>query len=180
MFAKPRDAWRATSKAKERLVSVRLAKIFLSGCVGLFALLVGLDNICDYQTNFAGVQHILAMDTLPAASAFAWRSVTAPAAHHIAYAGIILVEFGSGLLCLLGALRLWRMLRADAWSFNGAKDVAVIGLTAAFALYFFGFMVVGGEWFEMWRSNGWNMQEPAFRFAGAIGVVLIFVNQADA
>jgi len=156
-----------------------LAKIFLSGCVGLLALLIGLDNVFDYGTNFVGVQHILSMDTLPAGSAFSWRSVTLPALHHVAYAGIILVEVGSGLLCLFGALRLWRAIRADGARFDAAKDVAVIGLTAAFALYFFGFMVVGGEWFEMWRSNGWNMQEAAFRFAGAIGVVLIFVNQPD-
>ena len=40
-------------------------------------------------------------------------------------------------------------------------------------------MIVGGEWFQMWRSDGWNMQEPAFRFIGGIGVVLIFLCQPD-
>lgn len=156
-----------------------MAKIFLTGCVGLLALLVGLDNVFDYDTNFAGVQHILSMDTLPPGVAFAWRGMSAPPLLHLAYAGIILVEIGAGALCLLGALRLARARRADALVFNQAKDVALIGLVAAFALYFVGFMVVGGEWFEMWRSNGWNMQEPAFRLAAAIGIVLIFVNQRD-
>ena len=48
-----------------------------------------------------------------------------------------------------------------------------------FALWFFGFMVVGGEWFQMWQSQTWNGQEAAFRFIGCIGLVLIFLAQKD-
>jgi predicted small integral membrane protein len=40
-------------------------------------------------------------------------------------------------------------------------------------------MVVGGEWFQMWRSPDWNGQESAFRFYMTILAVLIFVNQRD-
>ncbi|HYA80238.1 MAG TPA: DUF2165 family protein, partial [Methylocystis sp.] len=64
--------------------------------------------------------------------------------------------------------------------FDAAKGIAILGLVAAFSIYFFGFMAIGGEWFEMWRSQGWNMQEAAFRFIGSIGVVLLFVAQSDA
>ena len=42
-----------------------------------------------------------------------------------------------------------------------------------------GFLVVGGEWFQMWQSKTWNGQEAAFRFIACIGLVLIFVNQPD-
>ena len=42
-----------------------------------------------------------------------------------------------------------------------------------------GFIVVGGEWFEMWQSQSWNGQEAAFRFYITILAVLIFVNQKD-
>jgi predicted small integral membrane protein len=38
------------------------------------------------------------------------------------------------------------------------------GAAVAFALWFVGFMVVGGEWFLMWQSSTWNGQEAAFRF----------------
>jgi len=31
----------------------------------------------------------------------------------------------------------------------------------------------------MWRSDGWNMQEPAFRFVGAVGIILLFLAQGD-
>jgi predicted small integral membrane protein len=30
-------------------------------------------------------------------------------------------------------------------------------------LFFGGFIVIGGEWFQMWRSDDWNGLDPAFR-----------------
>ncbi len=157
---------------------LRYAKIFLTCCVGVLALLVGFDNILDYGTNFASVQHILSMDTIPA-TPFAWRAITAAPLHHVAYGFIIAVELGAGVLCLAGAAKLARGRGLSARAFNDAKGLAILGLVSAFSLYFFGFLVIGGEWFEMWRSNGWNMQVPAFRLVGAVGLVLLFVAQRD-
>jgi predicted small integral membrane protein len=157
----------------------RFAKIFLAACVGALMLLVGLDNILDYETNFATVQHILSMDTIPAGSPFAWRAMTAAPLHHLVYGLIIAVELGAGALCAAGAGRLFAARALSARAFNSAKGMALLGLVAAFALYFPGFLIVGGEWFEMWRSNGWNMQQPAFRFVGSIGLVLLLVAQRD-
>ena len=48
-----------------------------------------------------------------------------------------------------------------------------------FVVWFFGFMVVGGEWFAMWQSKDWNGQEAAFRFYMAVLGVLIFVSLPD-
>ena len=157
----------------------RLAKIALTASVGLFALLVGLDNIFDYQTNFDAVNHVLSMDTLPPGSAFGWRAITLTALHNVAYWAIILTELGGGLFCVAGAGQMTRVVRFDSAIFNESKRLALTGLVALFLLYFFGFLVVGGEWFEMWRANGWNFQESAFRFAAIIGVILIFVAQRD-
>jgi predicted small integral membrane protein len=158
----------------------RLAKIALTASVGFFALLVGLDNIFDYPTNFASVHHILSMDTLPEGAAFGWRAITLATLQHLAYWFIILTELAAGLFCVAGAGRMTRAARLDAAVFNESKRPALAGLVALFLLYFFGFMVVGGEWFEMWRSNGWNAQEAAFRFAAITGVILVFVAQQDA
>ena len=60
--------------------------------------------------------------------------------------------------------------------FNAAKDVAIAGLVLRIRPWFFGFMIVGGEWFQMWQSQTWNGQEAAFRFIGCIGLVLIFLH----
>ncbi|QGM45740.1 DUF2165 family protein [Methylocystis heyeri] len=157
----------------------RYAKIFLVACVGALLLLVGLDNIFDYGTNFAAVQHILSMDTEPPDSAFQWRAIHSGLLHHVAYDFIMAAELGAGALCLAGALKLLRARGDSASAFNADKDLAIGGLTAGIAIYFFGFMTIGGEWFQMWRSQGWNMQEAAFRFVGGVGLILLFVSQPD-
>ena len=53
------------------------------------------------------------------------------------------------------------------------------GLALGLVLWFGGFLVVGGEWFQMWQSKTWNGQEAAYRFIVCIGLVLIFLNQRD-
>ena len=158
----------------------RGAKIFLVASTGLMLLIVGLDNILDYGTNFDGVRHTLSMDAISPPSPLAWRAITSPILHHLFYWLIIAAELAGAGVALYGAWRLAQVLRLDARSFNGAKETAVLGLAIGLALYFTGFMVVGGEWFEMWRAGDWNMQQPAFRFVGSVGVVLIFLVQPDA
>ena len=97
--------------------------------------------------------------------------------HHLAYALIIAAELATGALCVAGAWRLFQTRNARAHAFNGSKERAISGLVAGFGLFFFGFLVVGGEWFQMWQSRDWNGQPAAFRFymtlmAGGIFVCL--------
>ena len=158
---------------------VRQAKILLVLLIGLFSLLVGVDNIVDYGTNYAFVQHVMSMDTVFPNSTLTWRAITSPALYHASYALIIAAELLTGVLCVFGAWRLWNARAYSAVEFNGAKDIAIAGLVCGFALWFFGFMAVGGEWFQMWQSQTWNGQEAAFRFIGCIGLVLIFLAQKD-
>ena len=158
---------------------VRAAKILLVLMIGLFSLLVGVDNIIDYGTNFAFVQHVMSMDTVFPSTTLTWRAITSPVLYHIGYALIIAAELLAGVLCVFGARVLWRARHASARDFNASKDIAVAGLVAGFALWFFGFMTVGGEWFQMWQSQTWNGQQAAFRFITCIGIVLIFLNQKD-
>jgi predicted small integral membrane protein len=79
----------------------------------------------------------------------------------------------------IAAVALLRHLRSDGARFNSAKRFVLTGATLGFLVWFFGFMVVGGEWFQMWQSQKWNGQEGAFRFYLTILAVLIFVNQED-
>ena len=72
----------------------------------------------------------------------------------------------------------WHLRSAGA-GFNHAKRFVVIGAALGFVVWFFGFMVIGGEWFSMWESPKWNGQQAAFRFYMTILAVLIFVNQPD-
>ena len=158
---------------------IRLSKSVLTLLLAIFALLVGIDNIIDYDTNFAFVRHVLSMDTTFPGNALLWRAITSDWVHHAAYALIIASEIAVGVLCAMGAWRIFAARRLPALQFNAAKALAIASLAAGFALYFFGFLVVGGEWFQMWQSQTWNGQEAAFRFATSFGVVLIFVAMED-
>ena len=89
------------------------------------------------------------------------------------------MEIAIGLICVAGALRLLQLLRAPAAAFNDAKGIAIIALAAGVGFWFMAFMVVGGEWLQMWQSQLWNGQEAAFRFIGSIGLIMIFVAMDD-
>ena len=159
---------------------VRLSKAGLTLSLAIFALLVGIDNILDYGTNFAFVQHVLSMDTTFPGNKLMWRAITSEAVHHAAYSVLIASEIAVGLLCAAGAWRIFAARHLPAVEFNAAKTLAIGGLAAGFTLYFLGFMVVGGEWFQMWQSQTWNGQEAAFRFAVAFALVMIFIAMEDA
>jgi predicted small integral membrane protein len=157
----------------------RLSKALLVLMVGMFSLLVGIDNIIDYGTNYAFVEHVMEMDTVFPDTTLKWRALSSDVLNHAAYAVIIAVEILTGLLCVSGALRLWQARGESAAGFNASKGVAMVGLVCGFGLWFFGFLTVGGEWFQMWQSKIWNGEEAAFRFVACIGLVLIFLNQRD-
>ncbi len=154
---------------------LRAAKILLVLCAGLLGLVSGFDNIFDYDTNFEVVRHVASMDTTNADAAMMARAIRSDTLHRLIYAGVIATELAYGALCLYGALRLFGARRDNSARFEAAKDYAIGGLALGFALYFFGFMIIGGEWLQMWRSLDWNFQQPAFRFIGCLGFILIFL-----
>jgi predicted small integral membrane protein len=161
------------------MLAIRAAKIAMVAAIALFATLVSFGNITDYGTNYAFVQHVLSMDTIFPGSTIGYRAITAPALHHLAYAGIIATEAVTAALCWIGAYALLRRIRAAAAVFNGGKTFAVLGLTLGFLLWQVGFMTIGGEWFGMWQSQQWNGVPSAFRFVMVILGVLILVAMPD-
>jgi predicted small integral membrane protein len=161
------------------MLITRLCKIVMCLVLGLFCALVAFDNVTAYQTNYQFVRHVLSMDTTFPGNDLMYRSITDPLLWRIAYALIITAEALTSLLFLAGAFRMWQARNAPGSDFNRAKAYAIAGALAAFLVWFFGFMVVAGEWFAMWESQTWNGQEAAFRFYMAVLAVLILLNQPD-
>lgn len=157
----------------------RACKILMVLGLSAFALLVTFNNITDYDSNFAFVQHVLSMDTTFPDNAAMYRAITSPTLWAVGYWGIIAGEGLTGLLLLMGALRMMRAGDSDPLEFDAAKDFVMLGATMGFLVWFVGFMIVGGEWFLMWQSSTWNGQEAAFRFYISMLAVLIFVNQPE-
>lgn len=157
----------------------RYAKILMVLALAAFVFMATFNNVTDYGSNFTFVRHVLSMDTTFPGNAAMYRSITAPVIWHAAYWTIIAGEAVTFILLARGALAMIRARNQSAAMFDAAKKWAIAGATAGFMVWFFGFMVVGGEWFLMWQSEDWNGQQAAFRFYMAILGVLIFVNQSE-
>ena len=161
------------------MLIVRLAKIAMTAALAAFAFIVTYDNLVDYGANYEFVRHVLSMDTTFPGNRLMGRAITDPRLWTLAYAVIIAVEGLVFLLLLLAAIAMLLALRAPAAGFRRAKVWLVAAAALGFMLWFFGFMVVAGEYFAMWQSKTWNGQEAAFRFYMTLLAVLIFVNQPD-
>jgi predicted small integral membrane protein len=161
------------------MLAVRLAKIVLLAALAAFAFIVTYDNIVDYGSNYEFVRHVLSMDTTFPNNALMHRAITDPRLWTAAYALIIATEALTSFLLIVGALALLALINAPAELFNRAKVWAIAGLTAGFGLWFFGVLVVAGEYFAMWQSKVWNGQEAAFRITAVMLGVLIFVSLPD-
>ena len=158
---------------------LRLSKTALVAASSFFLLLVVFNNLTDYGSNFAFVQHVLAMDSTFPGNKLMWRALTAPAIHHAFYASIILWELAAGLLLAAGTWKLWQARAASASAWQSAKSLAVAGLVLSLLQWFVAFITVGGEWFVMWQSGTWNGQNAAFRMFAILGLILLFLNQRD-
>jgi predicted small integral membrane protein len=161
------------------MIELRLAKVAVVASLALFADLVAFDNVIDYGANYEFVRHVLSMDTTFPTNTLRWRAITDPALWHAAYALIILGEALTGAAYTIGCVALLRSLGSPAAAFNRSKRFAYVATAIGFLVWFFGFMVIGGEWFSMWQSPAWNGQEAAFRFYVAVLGAGIFIALED-
>ena len=152
---------------------LRACKSIVCLLLSFFALLVCLNNVMDYGSNYAFVQHTLSMDTVFPDNTLKYRAIVDPFVWSLSYGLIIFVEFLTGALLLIGAIGLLKNIHSPL-AFTRAKNWVYLGCLAGFVLWFFGFIVVGGEWFCMWQSEKWNGVESAFRFVVLIMFTLLF------
>jgi predicted small integral membrane protein len=157
---------------------LRVCKALISLPVAVFALLVCFNNIVDYETNYVFVQHTLSMDTVFPGNTLKYRAILDPSIWKLAYGLIIFAEFLTGVLLLIGAISLFKN-QNDRKAFIQAKNWIYLGGLVGILLWFFGFMVVGGEWFCMWQSEKWNGVGSAFHFVVVIMLVMSFIAMPD-
>ena len=161
------------------MVIARVVKVVMVAALAAFACLVAFDNVTDYGANYQFVRHVLSMDTTFGDPAITWRAIRDPLLWQAGYALIIAGEALTGLAFAAASVEMIRHLRADPAAFHAATRFVHAGAGLGFLVWFFGFMVAGGEWFAMWQSPQWNGQQPAFRFYLTMLAVLIYVGQRE-
>jgi len=149
--------------------SLPFACFVLTAINGLYIALVTVGNVLDFDTNRELVRHVLAMDTTNFGGApgtgldpsVMGRAITNPVAQDVAYALVIGWE---ALTTAVFAWALWHWVRG--WrsdSYIAARRASTLAALMIVVLFMGGFITVGGEWFQMWRSTQWNGLDPAFR-----------------
>ncbi|MGV3278021.1 DUF2165 family protein [Rickettsiales bacterium LUAb2] len=157
-----------------------LSKSILAFFLACFGLIVGIDNIIDYNTNYQFVYHVLRMDSMETffsnSPALVARAIHSTVIYKIFYALIILGELITGLLFLAGSVLLFINIFNNNTKFIiMGKICCIFGGITAIAIWYFGFAVVGGEYFSMW-ANTFTGQMKAYTFVTFILIALIYIS----
>lgn len=159
---------------------IRISKILLVASLAFYCLLSAFNNIIDYTAIFLSIKHVFMMDSLMPQTSITYRAITSPILHYAGFIFIIALEILTGILCGLGAYKLFRVRNQDAMIFNHTKKMAVVGLTLGFLTWEVIFMSIGGEWFGMWMNPIFNnVLTTAFHIFITFLVILIYVAHHD-
>ncbi|MEE4661395.1 MAG: DUF2165 family protein [Halieaceae bacterium] len=157
---------------------LKLTKIFLIAAVCLWGAIGALGNVLGWQGTLGAVGAATSM------AGFVENDWRATSNSLVILAGALCIvgfKLASATLCGLGASQMWADKGADSERFAVAKQLAVAGCGVAVFGLFFGWIVLGEQWFEMWRSPDLaSAGESAFRYGGFIGIIGIFVALPEA
>ena len=110
-----------------------------------------------------------------------WKATTNPVVITIGALFIVLSKIVAGVLCLIGAWRMWGARAGEAAVYTRAKNMALAGCAVAVFMLFFGFIVIGESWFELYRSESLRgpVLESAYRYGGMIALIALFVGSRE-
>ena len=159
---------------------LRSIKILLVLTVAAFGFVGALWNLIDWAGTVGAVEFTTGMTGWQGGGA-AWQATTNPLIVHAGAIFIPLMKVLFAVLCLIGAWRMWQARAADREAFQRAKTFALAGCGLAVWMLFAGWIVIAETWFELWRSDLMRSAalESAFRYAGFIGLIALFVAMRD-
>ncbi|GAB3023350.1 MULTISPECIES: DUF2165 family protein [Oleiagrimonas] len=161
-------------------MAIRYLKLVLVAFVGLQGWLYVAGNLANWHAGVGAISYVIGMQDhaiyphhiAPVLSGPMWASLV--------FVLILCGEFLVGALSLKGAWDLWAARGQPAIGFNSAKKYAVLGPGMAMVVWFGGFIVLGGAWFQMWQTQiGDGSFKDAFVYAVTAGLILLFVQHAD-
>lgn len=157
---------------------IRLAKVAVIAALAAFALIVAYNNVFDYNSNYQFVRHVLSMDTTFPDNALRPRAIERNAVAR----GLCCDQRRRGFdrsAARAGRSRVARPIASECQNLQPPQALGGGRTDARDCLWFFDFIVIGGEYFAMWQSKIWNGQEGAFRIATTMLAALIFVGLPD-
>ena len=155
-------------------------KILLIITVAVWGFISAFQNMANWDGTISAVLLTTSMTTFDGGE----TSFQATYYPIIIWTGALFILFSklaTGILCSIGALRMWRAQSIDIASFESAKQIALTGCAISMLMLFGGFIVVAEGLFELWRSESMRgpVLESAFRYAGMITFIATFVASKD-
>lgn len=159
---------------------IRITKILLVVTVALWGLLGALGNISNWDETIGAIGAATTMATFEG-GVESWKATSNPAVLWLGTLFILLSKVATGAMCSVGAWRMWQARDGDAAGFAASKEIALAGCAVAVIMLFGGFTVIAESWFELWRSESLRapVLESAFRYAGMIALIAIFVGMKE-
>lgn len=159
---------------------LRITKILLVVTVALWGFVGAIQNVVDWGGTTGAVGAATSMVTFDG-GAESWQATSSPAVIWIGALFITLSKLATGVMCAIGALKMWWARKTDAATFAAAKEIALVGCAVAMIMLFGGFVVIAESWFELWRSELMRgpVLESAFRYGGMITLIALFVAMKD-
>jgi len=159
----------------------RIVKIMLMFSVGLWGVFGALSNILDFSGGLEQVKFVLSMAGAKDAAGIGWKAVHSDLLANLAFAVVYLSKLLTGLLCFYCALRLLAARKADAATFEAAKQPGILGCGISIVMLFLGFVVLAGVYFEYWRVPTYGMitHHYAFIYTMCLMSFMLFLQRPD-
>jgi predicted small integral membrane protein len=148
----------------------RIVKIVLMFSISLWGLTGFMSNMLDFSHGWGQVKFVVSMagEGANEAPGMEWRSVTSPTILAIlstlGFAFIYVSKLLTGVLCMYCGVQMFRARKADAETFNAAKEWGVLGCGISVVMLFLGFVVITGHYFEYWRVPIFGIVALEFAF----------------
>lgn len=156
----------------------RTLRLLLAAGTALHLSLIAFNNLTDYQSNLFFVQGVFAMEDTFSHPVNSWRAVQSPVLMQAGYWLIILTEIAAAVCLWIGLVKMFLSRILSDEQFRDGNSWVVRGLMIALLLWFFGFIIVGGEWFLMWQSEKFNGQPTAFQLAIFYLLLLMYFSRS--
>lgn len=158
---------------------IRIVKIALIITVVLWGFFGALGNILHWDETRGAVAAVTSMVSFEG-GAESWQATSNPVVIWLGALFIMLSKLSAGILCALGAGRMWYSRNGSATDFAAAKRIALAGCGIAVIMLFGGFIVIAESWFELWRTESMSaVLTAAVRYASMIALIGIFVATND-
>lgn len=161
-------------------MAIRHLKIVFVLSIALLCLFYAAQNVVNLDACYQAFAYVMGAVDHQVYPDSILPAIHNPAATWLVLVLVVTLEFAAGLLALKGAWDLWRVRKASAEDFNGAKTYALIGCGVGIVVWLGFFAAFGGALLQMWQTDiGAGSMDDAFQFFVACALIFIIVNGVD-